>query len=226
MSSPLAIYGELLRERLTALGSSSSPVVARLRDGSARQVLLERWLDAADEVDVRALSQLDGPVLDVGCGPGRHLHAMARRGVFGLGVDISPAAVELACGAGALAIVASIFDELPGVGNWRGALLLDGNIGIGGQPARLLRRIHGLLAGDGRILVELTAPGTASIRTQARLETPLGSSDWFPWAEVSVTDIAAVAAEAGLVQASWWQDGGRWFALLKASPVVGRRGTA
>ena len=31
-----------------------------------------------------------------GCGPGRHLHALARRGVFALGVDISLAAVTLA----------------------------------------------------------------------------------------------------------------------------------
>lgn len=36
-------------------------------------------------------------VLDVGCGPGRHAHALARRGVDVLGVDISSRFVELAC---------------------------------------------------------------------------------------------------------------------------------
>ncbi len=28
-------------------------------------------------------------ILDVGCGPGRHLHALARRGIDGVGIDIS-----------------------------------------------------------------------------------------------------------------------------------------
>ena len=35
-------------------------------------------------------------VLDVGCGPGRHAHALARRGVVVHGVDISPRFVDLA----------------------------------------------------------------------------------------------------------------------------------
>jgi len=35
-------------------------------------------------------------VLDVGCGPGRHVHALARRGIEVLGVDISQRFVDLA----------------------------------------------------------------------------------------------------------------------------------
>ena len=35
-------------------------------------------------------------VLDVGCGPGRHAHALGRRGIRVLGVDISARVVELA----------------------------------------------------------------------------------------------------------------------------------
>lgn len=35
-------------------------------------------------------------VLDVGCGPGRHAHALARRGIEVVGVDITPRFVELA----------------------------------------------------------------------------------------------------------------------------------
>ena len=38
------------------------------------------------------------PVLDLGCGPGRHLAALRRRGKRGLGVDLSPVAVEFARG--------------------------------------------------------------------------------------------------------------------------------
>lgn len=38
-------------------------------------------------------------VLDVGCGPGRHSHALARRGLQVVGVDISQRFVDLATGA-------------------------------------------------------------------------------------------------------------------------------
>ncbi|MDQ3758112.1 MAG: class I SAM-dependent methyltransferase, partial [Actinomycetota bacterium] len=46
-------------------------------------------------VDVLALTPGDR-VLDVGCGPGRHAHALARRGMHVVGVDISEPFVDLA----------------------------------------------------------------------------------------------------------------------------------
>ena len=211
MSSPLALYSEGLLRHAEEGGFT---MVARFRDGSTRPLQLSRWVQAADEVDERALELLLGPVLDVGCGPGRHLHALARRGVFGLGVDLSPVAVGLARSAGANAMVGSIFDELPEAGRWRSALLLDGNIGIGGDPTLLLRRISGLLAQSGHALVELSAPHTITVQTLMRLETARHSSDWFAWAEVSALDIAPVAAASGFDVERCWNEDGRWFALL------------
>ncbi len=84
---------------------------ARLRDGTVLPLDLERYLGPADESDERVLDGLTGPVLDVGCGPGRHLHALAARGVFALGVDLSPVAVELAVGGGGRAMVGDIFGD-------------------------------------------------------------------------------------------------------------------
>jgi SAM-dependent methyltransferase len=46
-------------------------------------------------IDVLSLAPGDR-VLDVGCGPGRHAHALARRGLAVVGVDISERFVELA----------------------------------------------------------------------------------------------------------------------------------
>ena len=189
--------------------------IARLRDGSVRPLSVDRWVAAADEVDERALARIDGPVLDVGCGPGRHLRALARRGVFGLGVDLSPVAVELARGAGVSAIVGSIFGEVPRAGRWRSALLLDGNIGIGGNPVRLLSRVAELLTPDGEVLVELAPPAAGTIETMARLETPGAISDWFPWAEVSAASITELSGPAGLAAGRAWSDRGRWFVLLR-----------
>lgn len=209
MSSALALYAELL--------AGETGAIARLGDGSVRPVGIARWLADADPTDEVALSAIQGPVLDVGCGPGRHLHALARQGVFGLGVDISPAAIELARGNGATAIVASIFDELPGSGHWRSALLLDGNIGIGGEPVRLLRRTAALLVAGGRILVELAPPGSQSTRTLMRLEAHGHASDWFPWAEVASHDVERFATASGCLVDRVWQHGERWFAVLVTS---------
>jgi SAM-dependent methyltransferase len=206
MASPLAVYADML-ERPHELS------LARAADGSAWRPRVERWTGKADAVDERALAGLAGPVLDVGCGPGRHLCALGRRGVVALGIDVSPTAVALARVAGAHAMLGSIFEEVPRRGHWGSALLLDGNIGIGGSPERLLRRVAELLAPGGRILVELAAPSRATVRTRIRLETVSAASDWFDWAHVSATDADRLLGDAGLVVAERWQERDRWFVV-------------
>jgi len=211
MTHPLQVYadGLLLRTRARM----------RLQGGTVLPLPLDRYLGSADETDERLLDGIAGPVLDVGCGPGRHLHALAARGIFGLGVDLSPVAVELARGRGARAVVGSIFDELPGSGSWRSALLLDGNIGIGGNPVRLLERIGALLHMDGEVLVELGAPGTPTGSVMVRLETDNEVSSWFPWARVSTSDVDRVAGSAGFRVQRHRAVGARWFACVVHRPA-------
>jgi SAM-dependent methyltransferase len=210
MIHPLHLYGDSL------IGARAHAGL-RLSDGTLLPVPLDRYLGPPDEIDVALLRDVLGPVLDVGCGPGRHLHALAARGVFALGVDLSPAAVELAAVRGARAVVASIFDELPGSGSWRTALLLDGNIGIGGAPARLLARIGELLAADGEVLVELSGPGEPTGSVTSRIETADAISSWFPWAQVSVSGVGQIARSAGFDVPAPWSLGGRWFGRLRRS---------
>jgi SAM-dependent methyltransferase len=202
------VYGASLRRR--------SSLLLRDEAGRARPVPLDTWLGAAGAVDERVLDRARGPVLDVGCGPGRHVHALARRGVLAVGVDVSPVAVALARRRGATVLEASIFDRLPGAGSWRTSLLLDGNIGIGGRPDALLRRLAALLAPGGRVLVELDPPGVGVVRGRVRLEAGATTSDWFAWAHVGAEAIASPARAAGLRVAVRWRDGERWFAALEA----------
>jgi SAM-dependent methyltransferase len=206
----------LYAEGLLAGRRRAGEMTVRMSDGTHAPLALDRYLSPADATDESVLASVRGPVLDVGCGPGRHLHALARRGVFGLGVDLSAAAVTIAREGGAHAIVGSIFDEVPGAGTWSTALLLDGNIGIGGEPVRLLERVGSLLNTGGELLVELDPPGTCSGPVRARLETPVARSAWFAWARVAVDGLEAVAAAAAFGVTRSWCSGERWFAELRA----------
>jgi hypothetical protein len=110
-----------------------------------------------------------------------------------------------------------VFDRVPGAGTWDTALLLDGNVGIGGAPGALLHRAGELLSRRGTLLVEVEPPGAPSLHTRSRLEAPGVVSEWFAWAHVGVDGIGALAAGAGFVAAETLAAQGRWFAELRRS---------
>jgi SAM-dependent methyltransferase len=211
------LYGRLLATAAQHALGGGPPARARVRsiDGTLEPLPLDRWLGDLDAADAAAVALAEAPVLDLGCGPGRHLAALRAAGKRGLGVDLSPAAVRLARRRGAAAIPGDVFGSVPGAGRYRTALLLDGNIGIGGSPALLLRRTRELLAPGGEALVELEPPGRPTFRTRIRLEAPGVVSEWFAWARVGVDGIAPLAARAGLTHAGTVAVGGRWIAVLR-----------
>ena len=154
-------------------------------------------------------------MLDIGCGPARHVLALAESGIVSLGIDISLPALAVARQRGAPVLQRSIFDRVPGHGRWGTALLLDGNIGIGGAPAVLLRRVADLLRAGGRGI------GGSSERREpyppddtVRLEHDGQAGPWFAWAEVGVDDLDALASNAGMRIGDVWTDSTRWFAQL------------
>ena len=199
-----------------ALASEAPRLHARRPDGGVIPLALERWLGPLTAADEAVLDRAQAPVLDVGCGPGRHVLALARRGHLALGVDIAPAAVRVAVQRGAPVIEACVFERVPGAGTWGSALLLDGNIGIGGSPEALLARLRQLLRAGGEVLVELAAPGTGATSEQLRLELDGQVSRAFPWAYVGADAIAEPAQTAGLRVAETWASERRWFARLTA----------
>jgi SAM-dependent methyltransferase len=177
-----------------------------------------RWRGQPTPEEERILAEVVGPALDVGCGPGRHVLALARMGVPALGIDISPLAVTVARDRGATVLQRCVFRPLPLVEAWQTVLLLDGNIGIGGSPTALLRRIGHLLAPGGRALVEVDPPGTPTGRIRARIEHGSVRGPWFAWARLAASRVPNVAEPAGLGVSAVWESRGRWFARLERRP--------
>lgn len=193
-------------------------------DGTALRLDVERWLadPAPEELDL--LAEATGPVLDVGCGPGRHVAALGSRGVEAVGIDILPPALHAARGRGATVLERSAFGDVPRAGQWATVLLLDGNIGIGGDPARLLRRVHELLAPGGSALVEVEGHGVGVQCAWGRLETPQGRSRGFTWGRVGTDAIDGLATRTGFAVADVRAMAGRSFAWLRALQSERHRG--
>ena len=175
---------------------------------------VDSWTRPADEADRRLVELCDGPTLDIGCGPGRMTEALAHAGHTTLGIDIVEAAVALTRQRGVSALRRDVFARLPGEGRWGTALLADGNIGIGGDPVALLRRVRHLLTIGGRVVVELAGPGVRTSRGWAVLQGSAGRSRPFRWATLGTDDVARVAADAGFTVASVHPVAHRWVAVL------------
>ena len=222
-----AAWPELLFER------RSIPLAAVLIDpaGRARHIDTDRWHSKASDADREVLDRAESPVIDIGCGPGRLVAELVDSGLDALGIDCSPTAVNQTALRGAPVLRASVFEPLPRMGQWRTALLLDGNVGIGGDPVALLRRCAQLLAPEGRVLIETEAPHVVGHRGRFRVMAgpdvtvskqpgiPLQvTSASFSWATVSARQVAGLASSSGFELTEVWTADRRWFAELAVDP--------
>ncbi|MFI9802978.1 class I SAM-dependent methyltransferase [Streptomyces sp. NPDC052301] len=197
-----------------ALRPGRGPVYLRVVDGRRIRMPVHRWHERPTTADRTVLERCVGPVLDVGCGPGRLCRALLSRGVFALGVDIAPSAVALTTALGGLALCRSVFDRLPAERGWQTVLLIDGNIGIGGDPCGLLRRCRALIAPTGRLVVELDPDDVHELCT-ARLEDHRGhGGPPFPWARLGRRALHQLAEELALSVTDQWTSGHRCFSTL------------
>jgi SAM-dependent methyltransferase len=201
----------------------------------------DAWLGALTEVDRRVLALVEGPALDVGCGPARHTVALGERGIPALGIDITSALLAVARPRGAPVLERDVFERVPAEGRWGTVLLLDGNIGIGGDVVALLWRVAALVRPDGIVLVELETDAVLETDAWLESETDVGRHDeptprdadrvrvevdgafgpWFPWTSVPVEDLDAVVDATPLTIAARWFDAGRAFALLRRRRRIG-----
>jgi glycosyltransferase A (GT-A) superfamily protein (DUF2064 family)/SAM-dependent methyltransferase len=172
------------------------------------------WRGGLDEADRGLVAACSGPTLDVGCGPGRLTQAIALRGGVALGIDVAAAAVDQTRARGAQALRRDVFAAMPAEGRWDSVLLADGNIGIGGDPVRLLRRAASLLSPRGTVVVEVGAPGSATASYSVRLEVAGRMSSPFAWALVDLGALETLAGQASLRTLRVLNVHNRWIAQL------------
>ncbi|MDG4780107.1 class I SAM-dependent methyltransferase [Micromonospora sp. WMMD961] len=212
---PIEAFGSALRRR------TGDHWLVHGDNGWRCRLPVRRWHGPAEPAVAALVARCTGPALDLGCGPGRLTLALTHAGLTAVGVDISAQAVRLTRARGAIALHGDVFAPLPAEGRWAHVLLIDGNIGIGGDPLTLLGRCHDLLRPGGTVLVELEPPGPGLWRGEAQLalQVPGDGSRLGPpfrWARLDTMAVAGVASAAGLTVREVFRLDCRWFGELTA----------
>jgi hypothetical protein len=95
-------------------------------------------------------------------------------------------------------------------------LLMDGNIGIGGDPADLLRRCAELVRPDGLVLVEVDPDDDLDDSTPIVLRSSTGRhSTPLPWARVGTHALIRHARTTHLHPTEDWRTPHRAFLTLR-----------
>jgi SAM-dependent methyltransferase len=164
-----------------------------------RDTLLDRPLDRAilDAFAEFVRAGGDGPVADLGCGPGHITAYLDGRGLAAFGVDVSPAMIELARPA------------YPGlrfeVGSMSALTIADGTLGgvlsrwsmIHTPPPEvpgILAEFHRVLAPGGHLLIGFSASDGPAQPTQVFDHSVAPAYRWWP------DHLAALLREAGLTE--------------------------
>ncbi|WP_329454478.1 class I SAM-dependent methyltransferase [Streptomyces sp. NBC_01497] len=219
-AAPHAVPSEWRADPYThALTSGHGPLFLKGTDGERLPLGVERWCGTPDAADRTVVGRCEGAVLDIGCGPGRFVIALALAGHRTLGIDVNRAAVRRTVRQGGPALVRSVFDPVPREGRWNTALLVDGNIGIGGDPATLLARAAEILVPGGLLVVEVAARDIDE-RLEVRFDTGrsrTAEGEAFPWARLGTRALLRHAGTAG----DWagretWDHAGRAFVALRS----------
>ena len=212
------------RARRAALRPPAASVAARrarrgrvrIAGGAAHRCRSPAGSAPVDAADRAVLEHALAPVLDIGCGPGPASRRAGRRRARRARPGPLPRRGAARTRARRRGDPALRLRRRPRAGTWRTALLLDGNIGIGGRPARCCARARALVARGGRGAGRDRRAGTAPPRAhRVRLESHGAMSPWFGWATVGADALAALALAAGLAPREQFAVGGRWFAQLE-----------
>lgn len=118
----------------------------------------EKW----NENEKKAMEYVNGRVLDIGCGAGKHSLHLQEKGFKVTGIDISPSAVEVCRRRGLKDVRGISIDEISGdLGQIDTIIMMGNNFGLFEnltKAKKLLRKFHGLTSEDAQIIAETRDP--------------------------------------------------------------------
>jgi SAM-dependent methyltransferase len=177
-----------------------SPVWLRVASGRRLTHNLAAYFAPVTAQERALLDLVQGPVLDVGCGPARHARLLQRRGVTAIGLDRSLLTLDLARSLGLRHWMHADVRAGP-LPRARTALLLDGNLGLAGTPAGATQLLHRLAAAcgpGGRLLVSGRAPRHGRLRPMVlRDEYRDRIGPWGRWLQAGLPAVLDLAHLAG-----------------------------
>lgn len=117
-------------------------------------------------LEQQALQYVQGDVLDIGCGAGRHALYLQLQGHEIVGIDVSPLAIEVCKQRGLRnAFIMSLDDLDSELGIFDTILLLGGNFGLLGNPEKakeILYTLSELSSAEGKIIAQSLDPHQTS----------------------------------------------------------------
>ena len=184
-----------------------------------------------------------GRVLDVGCGAGRHSLYLQERGHDVVGIDISPAAIEVCRERGLKsALVKSVTRIGPGLGTFDTILMLGNNFGLFGGFSRarwLLRRFKSITTENARIIAESRDPydtddpdhfayhdlnrnrGRMAGQLRLRVRYKGAKTPWFDYLIVSKDEMEAILSDTGWAVSRYLdQEHGPYIAVIERTPEL------
>jgi hypothetical protein len=145
------------------------------------------------------------------------LVALNRSGRPALGIDMSEVAVATTRRRGGQALHRHLAERLPAEGRWGTVLLVDSNVGIGGDIGGLLSRCCELIGPGGLVICEVDpAPDRHEVQ-QVVLTVDGTVSAPLPWSRIGARTLARFAACVDLLVVEEWTAGERVFVTLRRS---------
>ena len=194
-------------------GKAYSPLMLHTSYGSSEEMPVEVFFREEEDLsvlDLLALIECKGKVLDLGAGAGVHSLILASRGFDVYALENSPGSVEVMKQSGVGQVISE--DYRTHKGKYDTVLMLMNGLGLAGKLAGvkpLLEQCMKLLRKGGQILVdssdisylyELSIPkpegyyGEISFQYEYKGE----KGDWFDWVYVDQDTLAGIVAEMGL----------------------------
>ena len=192
----------------------------------------------------RAVGFARGRVLDIGCGAGRHSLYLQGRGHDVVGIDISPAAIEVCRERGLKnAQVMSVTRIGRELGSFDTILMLGNNFGLFGGYRRarwLLRRFKSMTSNGARIIAESLDPyatdnpdhfayhelnrnrGRMAGQLRLRVRYRGFKTPWFDYLIVSKAEMEGILEGTGWAVSRYFDHGDALYAaVIERSPVQG-----